>query len=152
MNNARVFWIGGATEFLVLIYAILGIAMSLRHHLTLVFTTSKVMIIRLKYRCSRKTRYIINLNSHNYTILDSETDRPLDGCPLGTNGCGNVACPNTCFCEDHCSWKKCKLDKPPNSCLKHTRRTWVYDRQKGYWRTKFIGNLNIFLEHYNLSK
>ena len=37
--------------------------------------------------------------------------RPIDGCPKGT-----IDGISTCFCEDHCSWKICRLNDPPIGC------------------------------------
>ena len=97
--------------------------------------------------------------------IDFAADRPLDGCPLGTYGFGKNDCgsidwmqwmddkcdaPNTCFCEDHCSWKRCKMDKPPQRCLDHAKREWVYDKELKYWRTNLIGKFDpIFLTEFS---
>ena len=85
-----------------------------------------------------------------YIKLDIATDRPSGGCPLGTygsstSGCGGDRCgaPNTCFCEEHCSWKRCKIDKPPQSCLSHAKREWVYIPEVKYWRTNLKGKFPI---------
>ena len=82
------------------------------------------------------------MSSNQFICISLETavDRPLDGCPTGTYGSENVECTNTCFCEDHCSWKTCKLKEPPKTCLAHANRNWEYDEQKIYWRTKIKGN------------
>ena len=81
--------------------------------------------------------------------LDLAAGIPPRGCPLGTYGFGIHDCnedhdlecdvPNTCFCEDHCSWKRCKIDKPPQSCLAHAKREWVYNLERKYWRTALKG-------------
>ena len=65
--------------------------------------------------------------------------QPLGGCPVGTIGCVDEGCPNTCFCETHCSWKKCKLDQPPHNCLSDTNLKWKYDHWKKYWITVVEG-------------
>ena len=61
--------------------------------------------------------------------------RPSDGCPIGTNGYQSKECANTCFCEDHCSWKNCKLDEPPQNCLMYANLKWDYDQQRNYWKS-----------------
>ena len=41
---------------------------------------------------------------------------------------------NTCFCEDHCSWETCRLQKPPHSCLSGTREAvWAWDAERYAW-------------------
>lgn len=66
--------------------------------------------------------------------LDIATDRPSDGCPISTYGCDDHICPNTCFCEDHCSWHKCKLKTPPLSCIAQENRKWDYDSRTKSWK------------------
>ena len=84
--------------------------------------------------------------------LDLAADIPPGGCPFGSYGFGTHDCeyegadtkcdaPNTCFCEEHCSWKRCKIDKPPQSCLQHAKREWVYNPERKYWRTNLKGKL-----------
>ena len=65
--------------------------------------------------------------------------RPLHGCPLGTYGCLDEKCPDTCFCEEHCSWEKCKLEDPPKNCLINAKRKWHLDFQKPHWETILAG-------------
>ena len=98
---------------------------------------------------------MVELNSilaaiYFYIELDFATKRPSGGCPLGTIGYGTIDClwnrcgaPNTCYCEDHCSWKRCKIDKPPQSCLSHAKREWVYDPERKYWRTNWKGKCHL---------
>ena len=74
-------------------------------------------------------------------LENKKTVRPLDGCPIGTDECNGDGCPNTCFCEDHCSWKICKLEKPPKNCLMHTNRKWHYNQRNYYWETTWKGDL-----------
>ena len=71
--------------------------------------------------------------------------RPLEGCPYGTRGCNDAGCSNTCFCEkeDHCSWKKCKLDEPPHDCLKGTNSKWTKDNKIMYWVANLQGMIII---------
>lgn len=81
--------------------------------------------------------------SLTFIVLDRDfAYQPLDGCPVGTIGCEDEGCPNTCFCEDHCSWKKCKLEQPPQKCLSDSNLQWKYDHRKKYWITDLRG---IFL-------
>ena len=65
--------------------------------------------------------------------------RPSGGCPIGTFGCGEKKCPNTCFCEDHCSWKKCRLENPPQSCLYNTKLKWDFDGYRNHWKSVIRG-------------
>ena len=74
-------------------------------------------------------------------MLEPARDRPPDGCPINTLGCKNHTCPNTCFCEDHCSWKKCRLENPPKSCVADSIRKWYFDDGKKYWKTILQGAL-----------
>ena len=82
--------------------------------------------------------------------LDIATDRPTNGCPVGTYGCEDVICPNTCFCEEHCSWNSCKLKNPPMSCIFHANSKWEYDHHTHFWRRSsegifvYISYLNFF--------
>ena len=71
--------------------------------------------------------------------LDVATDRPTDGCPIGSYGCQDDKCLNTCFCENHCSWKKCKHKSPPQWCLVHTKSGWNYDSRTHSWRAGVKG-------------
>ena len=82
--------------------------------------------------------------STNFTILDIAIDRPINGCPFGTIGCDKIECPKACFCEDHCSWNKCKLENPPVGCLGHSNRKWEYDEKELYWKTTFKGRIWVF--------
>ena len=84
------------------------------------------------------------LNGYNYTISEVVVHRPSDGCPVGAFGCIDRACPNSCYCEDHCSWKKCKLEDPPEGCLIHSDRKWFYDEENRYWRANLKGRFAIF--------
>ena len=59
--------------------------------------------------------------------------RPSDGCPKGTTGCYTFGCPNTCYCEDHCSWEKCFLATPPERCLSGTDGAWYWMFDEMYW-------------------
>ena len=54
-----------------------------------------------------------------------------------TNGCpsGTFNSLNTCYCEDHCSWKTCRLSIPPHNCLLNIEgeAVWAWDSQKYAW-------------------
>ena len=47
-------------------------------------------------------------------------------CPIGWDTV-------TCFCEDHCSWRLCRLHQPPEKCLADRHSEWVWDAQNMYW-------------------
>ena len=57
--------------------------------------------------------------------------RPTDGCPINT-----IDGIDTCFCEDHCSWNKCRLAKPPNKCLENTVFEWKWNLVENHWTAK----------------
>ena len=77
--------------------------------------------------------------SKSLCVAEIAVDQPSNGCPIGTYGYRDEECTKTCFCEDHCSWKACKLIVPPNTCVDNVKRKWNYDPQKKYWRTNLIG-------------
>ena len=66
-------------------------------------------------------------------LENKKTVRPLDGCPIGTDECNGDGCPNTCFCEDHCSWEKCYLNDPPKDCLENMGGAWAENPSGGFW-------------------
>ena len=72
-------------------------------------------------------------------ILDSTrlVSRLDTVCPENTYGCAGFGCPNTCYCEDHCSWEKCVLSEAPNSCGTDTNISWHWNSM--YWVAKIIG-------------
>ena len=47
--------------------------------------------------------------------------------------------PHTCFCEDHCSWEVCRLDRPPYRCLPRINTAWVWDSEKLFWTAQETG-------------
>ena len=65
---------------------------------------------------------------------------PRDGCPEGTIGCTDGRCPYTCFCEDHCSWKKCALEEAPDHCLSHVNSRWTWNSKEMFWVATINGN------------
>ena len=82
------------------------------------------------------------VESQCFMKIEIASEQPSEGCPIGSYGCKAENCSNTCFCEDHCSWKMCKLkeqDMPPKSCIAHTDLKWHFDQQKNYWRAKKEG-------------
>ena len=59
--------------------------------------------------------------------------RQKDGCPQGTfDGI------STCFCEDHCRWNLCRLDRPPSDCPKVSR--WRLNSEGTYYVAQITGN------------
>ena len=76
--------------------------------------------------------------------------QPSSGCPIGSYGCESTGdekgCPNTCFCEDHCSWKKCRLDRPPPSCLGDDKHEWDFNGKTQYWRRVLNGTIFMLSE------
>ena len=57
----------------------------------------------------------------------------------------------TCHCEDHCNWYKCRLEKPPLSCLDEEKSFWQWDDRGSYWvaqmrSRKIMGN-SIYFYH-----
>ena len=91
---------------------------------------------------TRPIDYFVTLTVFIYFQLDYLiASRALDGCSSGSYGCEDDGCPSTCFCEDHCSWRKCKLTEPPQSCVKNSRRIWIYDQRRNYWKTAWAGIL-----------
>ena len=68
--------------------------------------------------------------------------RTSNGCPKGTLGCMGKYCPETCFCEDHCSFEKCLLYEKPDHCLKHANSVWSWDEWNMYWVAQVkMGNI-----------
>ena len=61
--------------------------------------------------------------------------RPEYGCPVNTFGCDGNDCNRleTCFCEKHCSWGKCRLFDHPSHCLKNIGSGWAWDSKQNFW-------------------
>ena len=59
----------------------------------------------------------------------------------------------TCHCEDHCNWYKCRLEKPPHSCLDEEKSFWKWDDRGSYWVAQMrSGNImgnSIYFLHRN---
>ena len=69
----------------------------------------------------------------------------VGGCPSGT-----FNSLNTCYCEDHCSWKTCRLSEPPQNCLSDigAKAAWAWDTQKNVWVAQGINKIsNIFYKN-----
>ena len=63
-------------------------------------------------------------------------------CPIecDRNWTGN-RCPESCYCEDHCSWERCMLTNPPDTCLANVDSKWLWDSQKMFWVAQFKGKI-----------
>lgn len=70
---------------------------------------------------------------------------PVIGCPKEAVHCQmpkaleKFMCPATCYCEDHCSFERCKLDVPPKGCLNGLplEPTWSWDSRQNYWVAQY---------------
>ena len=71
-------------------------------------------------------------------VYDDVVIPGADGCPRHTKGCTGLGCPNTCYCQDRCTWERCTLSEPPQECLRETNSTW----QRGieHWTAKITGD------------
>ena len=85
-----------------------------------------------------KTNHIINVDC----AVSGLIPRPSDGCPEGTIGFNAPGCPNTCYCEDHCSWEKCSLVNAPTDCFHRTNGAWSRKSSRDVWVAKFHGTPN----------
>ena len=74
-----------------------------------------------------------------FRILSKIDSNPYKECPKYTVGCYGLGCPNTCFCEEHCSWEKCRLEEPPKDCLEKLGGVWVKHYVENYWIAEFTG-------------
>ena len=83
---------------------------------------------------------LINLQFDIYYILTPDLN-PFEQCPDNTLSCDGFGCPNTCFCEEHCSWARCRLEVPPCDCIETLGGIWVKNSEENYWTVKFTGNL-----------
>ena len=68
-------------------------------------------------------------------------ERPQEGCPANTYGCSGNDCnrPKSCFCEEHCSWARCRLVDSPEKCLEYTESIWNWDAKKIFWVAQMGG-------------
>ena len=64
-----------------------------------------------------------------------------DGCPIGTYGCTGKTCYNieTCFCEEHCSWERCRILDAPDDCLTSVNGKWKWNSKKIHWVAQITG-------------
>ena len=73
--------------------------------------------------------------------------RPNIGCPPNTYGCIGYNCSTqqkqNCFCEEHCSWQICRLDKVPDECLAEVDGSWIWDATNSYWVAQITGEKKI---------
>ena len=62
-------------------------------------------------------------------------------CPSNTYGCSGDSCnrPQSCFCEEHCSWEICRLVEYPEMCLKDVNSFWNWDATKLGWVAQIEG-------------
>ena len=74
--------------------------------------------------------------------------RPKGGCTQNTIECRGLGCPDTCYCEDHCSWEKCFLESPPHDCLLDTNGVWSWNARNKYWNAKSMGNMQCYSRKY----
>ena len=60
---------------------------------------------------------------------------PKSGCPSGSYGCTGDDCnyPETCFCEEHCGWERCRLFEKPEECLTKAQSSWIWDLKQNLW-------------------
>ena len=72
---------------------------------------------------------ILSERQKSFVNLSHIPKRPSDGCPLGTIDGGS-----TCYCEEHCSWHKCRLSEPPKDCPGVCN--WEWDSLRMYWVAK----------------
>ena len=73
-----------------------------------------------------------------------------DGCPENTRGCEEFSCPKTCYCSDHCSWERCTVSPPPETCLHGTDAMWHWDYP--WWSAKHAGKHRMTLINYDRPK
>ena len=77
----------------------------------------------------------------NMTLDEMIPVKPAEGCPSDTYGCEGISCYDkiNCFCEPHCSWKKCRLFQKPNACLSSVDSEWRWSSQKMCWVAQIKG-------------
>ena len=69
-------------------------------------------------------------------------------CPKGT-----FDTIDTCYCEDHCSWKACRLVNPPINCLSNINdnTVWGWDPREKLWRAQGNTHLELLVINQNIS-
>ena len=82
-------------------------------------------------------------NAATYTAFIPKV--PKHGCPTNTAGCSGNEChgQENCFCEEHCTWKTCRLLEYPAECLKEVKSTWKWDSMKGCWVAQVGGMMTL---------
>ena len=78
--------------------------------------------------------------------------KPEHGCPLETFGCTGETCKNTktCFCGQHCSWDRCRLQHPPDDCLNGVNSKWKWNSRKIHWVAQFKGKAIIYIHNQSI--
>lgn len=91
--------------------------------------------------------YIIKAAVNGTSYLAIIPKRPKSGCPTNTYGCSGDDCNNVenCFCEEHCSWKKCRLVNAPKNCLRDVKSNWSWDKKKRFW----VAQIKGIIDHSN---
>ena len=88
---------------------------------------------------------ILSFSIDNYIKEALIPKPPEHNCPPGTfRGI------DTCYCEDHCSWKTCRLVNPPRNCLENiaAEAVWAWDANKNTW----VAQGMIFKENVAFTK
>ena len=52
--------------------------------------------------------------------------------------------PQSCFCEEHCSWEICRLVDAPEKCLNDVESFWSWDENKYLWVAQKGGMMQEF--------
>ena len=74
---------------------------------------------------------------------------PKHGCPNNTvssggGECSEYMCYNmNCFCEYHCSWRKCRLPEAPRKCTDPGSHQWVWNKEEQFWE---VGGISIWFK------
>ena len=67
-------------------------------------------------------------------LIASDHSCPNAGKPFAINrGYIDSSTFVTCHCEDHCTWYKCRLRKPPSDCLDGANSSWKWNEKGKYW-------------------
>ena len=85
----------------------------------------------------------IHIEENGTTLSYLLPEKPNNGCPSNTVGCSGSDCnhPDSCFCEQHCSWEMCKLHEYPNDCLVDVKSVWKWDSKKHSWVAQVQGKI-----------
>ena len=87
--------------------------------------------------------YGIQIVIHGSTHSSLIPKRPKHGCPKDSYGCTGDDCnnPGICFCEEHCSWGKCRLFDSPSDCLREVESVWNWDLKQNFWVAQHGGSM-----------